>query len=740
MRYAIVSDIHANWQAWSAVRDDIRRRGVDAIVCLGDIVGYGPSPARVFADLVAHCDNIVLGNHDAAAAGGLDLSLFNERARRSALWTAAQFDRATLDRLGAAPLVIEGEDVLFVHAETPAPDEFGYVETEADARACFEATAARFIFIGHTHCPQVFALAPDGTISMTTDPRTVARPGVRYLVNVGSVGDPGDGTNRASYGLFDPESGEIALKKVAFDVAGFRAELEQVPELSLPWFLRQHTGEAVRPVSDLAVGAAKVAGTRIRVPASRAKIRIKSSALTTHADGRRRAAAMVPAARRTGVVAGVVAIGVATVGAIAGIHYWRNREAPAPRPVANVWTAPPEAPLLASSARSSPPLPAFRAVASREERENGMTNLAAMAVDGNPDTRWCAGDALTGHWLQIDFGRELRLGAVNIAWELPEFVYGYTIEGSDNGRRWNLLTQGSGTRADRIVLTAECAQVRISVTKLPAPKWASISEVTFFDAGGSAIRTAPPVIEVPVAVPAVVAAARPAPSSSPAPGAEPYTSLDALGRIEEAKAYRLVYDLDLAKLAASFTYDADHSAGVPSYDRVAYLIELRKSGSAAKFLWVSMDAFTAEATQLGVPTAASGIKFQRPVTNLTVASDVPGILTGAGLGPGHLEFWSSNYGTKNENRVPGASDADYDFGDVPQGPPGGYGSMQVHNIAAKQTLFAINNWRKGHGGADIGIGNSGGSSKNARTLDWTFTGNGGTYTAKRLRIFVRPAP
>ena len=87
MRYAIVSDIHANWQAWSAVRDDICRQGVDTMVCLGDIVGYGPSPVRVYADLLSQCDNFVLGNHDAAAAGLLDPAVFNENARRSAAWT-----------------------------------------------------------------------------------------------------------------------------------------------------------------------------------------------------------------------------------------------------------------------------------------------------------------------------------------------------------------------------------------------------------------------------------------------------------------------------------------------------------------------------------------------------------------------------------------------------------------------------------------------------------------------------
>ena len=92
MRYAIVSDIHANWPAWCVIRDDLVAQNVEAVVCLGDVVGYGPSPARVLADVRQHCENIVLGNHDAAVAGQLDLSIFNDHARRAAEWTAAQLD------------------------------------------------------------------------------------------------------------------------------------------------------------------------------------------------------------------------------------------------------------------------------------------------------------------------------------------------------------------------------------------------------------------------------------------------------------------------------------------------------------------------------------------------------------------------------------------------------------------------------------------------------------------------
>lgn len=731
MRYAIVSDIHANWQAWSAVRNDIHRRGADTMVCLGDIVGYGPSPIRVFADLEAHCGNFVLGNHDAAAAGDLDPSIFNENARRSTAWTAAQFDRETLRRLGSAPLVLEAEDILFVHAETPAPDEFGYVETVEDARACFEATDARFIFIGHTHVPRVFVLRADGTIAMTSAPVTVAEKGSRYLVTVGSVGNPGDGTDKASYCLFDSKTGGIRLKKVAFDVAAFRAELERVPELALPWFLRQHEGDAARPADDLAVAAESVARTRIRVTSSRARIRVKASALATR--GGEPAKEPQARRRRTGILLSLISTG--TVAALAGLYVAMRRDAPLPPTGADASAADPSP----QSATAPPPmLPAFRAVASGEERRIGQTNLAMMAVDGNPDTRWCSGDALAEHWLQIKFGSALRLGGMRIEWEHPDLTYGYKIEGSSSARTWTPLAEGRGTSADRIAITSACTYVRITVMTLPAKKWASIAEVTFFDADGREIRAAPAAI--PAVTPAQTAQPPDAVVATGGAAAEPHNGVDSLAQVAEAKDYKLVYDLDLAKLASTVSYEADNSAGAPRFDRVAYLIELKKPNEPARFLWVSMDAFTTEASKLGVPTAESGAVFQQKVENLTVFTDVAGIATGERVGTGNIEFWSSNYASKNAAGVPGASDADYDIGDAPSGPPNGYGSIQVHHTAAKQTLFAINNWRKGGASADIGIGNSNGKSRNARCLDWTFSGNGGTYSAKRLRVFVHPAP
>ena len=204
-------------------------------------------------------------------------------------------------------------------------------------------------------------------------------------------------------------------------------------------------------------------------------------------------------------------------------------------------------------------------------------------------------------------------------------------------------------------------------------------------------------------------------------------------KVPEAADYELVYDLDLKKLGPDFSYTVNRSAEVSgAFDRVGYFIELTPAGGPVQWAWVSMDAFTEDPAKLGVPTLASGATFQVPVTQLNILSNVPSVSTGTGL-TGNLEFWPHNYGPANAAKLPGGSEELWDFADQPMAPNAGYGSMQVHNTAAKETVFAVNQWNK-TGAADLGIGNS---SSDSRTRDWTFSSNSGQYESGRLRVLVQ---
>ena len=203
-------------------------------------------------------------------------------------------------------------------------------------------------------------------------------------------------------------------------------------------------------------------------------------------------------------------------------------------------------------------------------------------------------------------------------------------------------------------------------------------------------------------------------------------------KVPEAKDYQLVYDLDLAKLGPSITYDVDNHGKIHQpFDRVAYFLEVQGADRNTQYLYVSMDAFTDALDKIGVPTVKSGAHFQQNIANMNVYSNVKGIVAGIGLKGGNMEFWPNNYGPANSANVPNASAQVWDFGDEPSGPAEGYGSMQVHNHAAKQTLFALNHWTEG-GRADLGIGNQATGNP-----DWTFAANAGSYQAKRLRVLVR---
>lgn len=206
---------------------------------------------------------------------------------------------------------------------------------------------------------------------------------------------------------------------------------------------------------------------------------------------------------------------------------------------------------------------------------------------------------------------------------------------------------------------------------------------------------------------------------------------DFLSSLPVAREYTLVYDLDLNHLSHDIRYDVDRSDKIKSFDRIGYLVELTVAGGEEKQIFVSMDKFSNDVHKIGIPTIASNARFQQAVKSMDVFSNLSSITSGTNIGTGNIEFWPDNYGVINAANVAGASGDIYDFGDETAPPADGYGSMQVHNFGAKQTLFSINHWVNG-AGADLGIGNG-----PDRTPDWTFSGNGGSYSSKRLRVYVR---
>lgn len=226
MRYAIVSDIHANWQAWKNVLLDIRSLKVDRIICLGDMIGYGPNPREVLESLYAAVDYFVLGNHDAALCGKIDSALFNANARLVLDWTQSRVSRSALDFLKTIPLSLVGEQFRCVHGEFAEPGRFNYVVSPEDAIRSWQVVEEPLLFNGHTHCPGIFLIGASGKPYRLDPEDFELQQGKRFLVNVGSVGNPRDGDTRASYCIYDLRRRAVFWRKIPFDLDAYRQALD----------------------------------------------------------------------------------------------------------------------------------------------------------------------------------------------------------------------------------------------------------------------------------------------------------------------------------------------------------------------------------------------------------------------------------------------------------------------------------------------------------------------------------
>ncbi len=246
MPTAVISDIHGNATALRAVLADIRSRGIERIINLGDSIGYGPDPLECVDLVMEHCEWALMGNHDFAVL--YEPTNFNAPAEASAYWTRAQFDaepdeakRARrYDFLGRLRVrVVEqvgGHALLAVHGSPRRPiNEYIFPDDAMDAPDKLEAIferVERLCIVGHTHVPGVFTDEPD---FYPPDELGEARtykfePGEKAIINVGSVGQPRDGDPRASYVVLHDD--RVEFRRVEYDVEEPRRKIHAITELN----------------------------------------------------------------------------------------------------------------------------------------------------------------------------------------------------------------------------------------------------------------------------------------------------------------------------------------------------------------------------------------------------------------------------------------------------------------------------------------------------------------------------
>ena len=239
MRYLLLSDIHANEEALGAVLGRVRRDKFDAVVALGDLVGYGASPNQVLDRLrkIRRRKVFVRGNHDRVACGLDSGDSFSPLALRAARWTARALtsqNKKYLETLPSGPLTVDGS---FEICHGSPRDEDAYILSEEEAILSFRASGSAICFFGHSHIPSVFAETARGVDLGVVAEDGVSlplQPGQRYLINPGSVGQPRDRNPAASYALYDAEKRVVHFHRVPYDIEKAR---EKIRRAGLPAML-----------------------------------------------------------------------------------------------------------------------------------------------------------------------------------------------------------------------------------------------------------------------------------------------------------------------------------------------------------------------------------------------------------------------------------------------------------------------------------------------------------------------
>jgi len=234
MKVALLSDIHSNLEAFQAVQASLAAYQAEEIIFLGDIVGYGADPNECIALLRNLADCSIAGNHDFAAVGKTDIQYFNPLAGEAIVWTQNKLGTENARFLSSLPLHVVRHGFFCVHSTPMHPQLWDYIVTIKDAGVSFDNFTGPLCFVGHSHHPAIFIEDSSGERSAASGSAITLENDNRYIINIGSVGQPRDGNPLASYGLYDTETKKYRLIRVAYDIA---AAQQKIVDAGLPLFL-----------------------------------------------------------------------------------------------------------------------------------------------------------------------------------------------------------------------------------------------------------------------------------------------------------------------------------------------------------------------------------------------------------------------------------------------------------------------------------------------------------------------
>ena len=231
MKVVILSDIHSNLAALLKAFQYIENLKPDKIVCLGDIVGYGPRPNECVELIQQKCQISLMGNHDHAVLGLTDTYHFNQYAREAINWTRRALtiqNKAYLENLTFSH---HENEILYVHSTPLHPEEWHYILSEYEARQYFPQIKQRLCFVGHSHIPLVFSSEDPPLFDEELD---LSDKNKHYIINVGSIGQPRDGDPRLCFVIYDTDSGILNYIRLQYPI---QETYDEILENKLPAFL-----------------------------------------------------------------------------------------------------------------------------------------------------------------------------------------------------------------------------------------------------------------------------------------------------------------------------------------------------------------------------------------------------------------------------------------------------------------------------------------------------------------------
>jgi predicted phosphodiesterase len=234
MKYGFFSDVHANLEALKACIIDFRSEKLDKLFFLGDAVGYGPNPDECVKLINEISEVNLMGNHDYAALGLMETEYFNQYAAESMGWTKNSISEKTMEIMSDFELTHVIDRILLVHSSPREPENWHYILDMEDAEENFDFFKEKICLLGHTHRPYIVYKSESEEAILSKETEVNIEDKYRYLVNIGSVGQPRDGDPRSCYLIYDSDAGSLRLKRVQYDVKSTQMVMAKI---GLPEYL-----------------------------------------------------------------------------------------------------------------------------------------------------------------------------------------------------------------------------------------------------------------------------------------------------------------------------------------------------------------------------------------------------------------------------------------------------------------------------------------------------------------------